>query len=181
MRLFRRGGDPRAFALAMIGVKMGDRLLQLGVGDGALLAALASKVGLTGRACAVDETDEGLARAEAAAAREGVLLEVQRGQYEQLPFEAASFDVVTVHAVLPSASPERRASVAGEAGRLLRSGGRCLIVDPAPRQGLGALLGGPAPDPAYQPETLLRAAGFRAVRTLAEGSGLRFVEGIIRH
>lgn len=179
MRFLRRGGDPHAFALAMIGLKMGDRLLQLGAGDGALLAALGGKVGLTGRACGVDESDEGIARAQRAADREGVLLELQRASYESLPFDAGAFDITIVNAVLPDVAAEARVKIVAEAARVLRSGGRSIIVDAVARGGLGALLGGPKPDPAYRPGELLRSAGFKAVRQLAERDGVRYVEGII--
>jgi len=182
MRLFRRGEDPRAFSLAMVGVKMGDRLLQLGAGDGSLVAALATKVGLTGRACIVDERDEGLARARLAAEREGVLLEFERTSFGSLPFDASSFDVVVVNAVLREASPESRLSLIDAVGRVLRSGGRCLVVDRVPRGGLAAIFSSPpAADPSYQPEELLRAGGFKAVRSLGEGNGQRFTEGVIKH
>ena len=181
MRLLRPREDPRTFALAMVGVKMGDRLLQIGAGDGRLLAALASKVGLTGRACGVDESDAGVARLEDAAAREGVLLEAQRADARHLPFDAEAFDVIVLHEVLRGSEPERRVAIVADVVRMLRSGGRCLIVDRVPRGGLGALFGpARAADPTYQPEELLRAGGFKAVRTLGEGTGLRFVEGIIR-
>lgn len=182
MRLFRRGEDPRAFSLAMVGVKMGDRLLQLGTGDGSLVAALASKVGLTGRACIADEHDEGLTRARTAAEREGVLLEFERTSYGALPYEADSFDVVVLNGVLRESVPEGRAAIIAATGRVLRSGGRCLIVDRVPRGGVAGLFTtSPAADPSYHPQELLRTGGFKAVRTLGEGSGQRFVEGVIRH
>jgi ubiquinone/menaquinone biosynthesis C-methylase UbiE len=182
MRLFRRGEDPRTFSIAMVGVKMADRLLQLGAEDGSLVAALASKVGLTGRACIVDESDEGLARARAAAEREGVLLEYERSSYGSLPYDTGSFDVVVANGVLRDAAPEARTSIARAIARVLRSGGRCLVVDHAKRGGLGGLLATPPrPDPSYQPEELLRAVGFKAVRTLGEGNGRRFAEGVIKH
>ena len=41
--------------VAMSGVKLADRLLVIGASDPALAAALAAKVGLTGRACVVDK------------------------------------------------------------------------------------------------------------------------------
>ncbi len=182
MRLFRRGEDPRAFLLAMVGVKMGDRLLQLGAGDGSLVAALATKVGLTGRAVIVDDSDAGLERARTAAEREGVLLEFERVSYGTLPFDGESFDVAVVNGILREASAESRVSMIDAVARVLRSGGRCLVVDRTGRRGLGALFGGsPAADPSYQPEELLRSGGFKAVRTLGEGNGQRFVEGIVRH
>ncbi len=182
MRFLRPREDPRAFALAMVGVKMGDRLLQIGAGDGALLAALASKVGLTGRACAIDESEEGITRLQGAAAREGVLIEAQRAPADALPFDADAFDVVVIHEALRASEPERRVAVVAAVVRVLRSGGRCLIVDRTPRGGLGALFGGGSQksDPTYRPEELLRAGGFKAVRTLGHGTGLSFVEGVIR-
>lgn len=176
MRLFRRGDDPHAFAATMIGVKMGDRLLQVGCGDGALLATLGSKVGLTGRACGIDPSAEAIARAERTAAREGVLLELQRAPSDALPFEAASFDVVILHEVLHDVAPDARAAIVSEALRTVRAGGRAIIVDPLRRRGLAALVGGGGQtDPSYEPEALLRTAGCRAVRTLAD----RFVEGVL--
>jgi ubiquinone/menaquinone biosynthesis C-methylase UbiE len=182
MRLFRRGEDPRVFSIAMVGVKMGDRLLQLGAGDGSLAAALASKVGLTGRACVVDATADGLARARTAGEREGVLLELERASYATLPYEPASFDVVVVNEVLRDASPDARAAIVAAVGTALRSGGRCLVVDRARRGGLAGLLSTPpAADPSYQPEELLRSGGFKAVRKLGEGNGQQFTEGVIKH
>lgn len=179
MRFFRRGEHPYAFATTMIGVKMGDRLLQVGCGDGALLAALAAKVGLTGRACGIDESQDAIVRAQAAADREGVLVELQRAPHQSLPFEPSSFDVAILRDALRHLAPEARVASAAEALRVLRPGGRCIIVDTAPRGGLAALLGGGAkPDPFYQPEELLRRAGCKAVRTLAEREGLIFFEGV---
>jgi ubiquinone/menaquinone biosynthesis C-methylase UbiE len=176
MRLFRRGDDPHAFAATMIGVKMGDRLLQVGCGDGALLSALGGKVGLTGRACGVDPSTDALARAGRTAAKEGVLLELQQAPPETLPFESASFDLVILHEVVHDAAPDVRAAIVSEALRTVRPGGRAIIVDPLPRSGLAALVGGGGrTDPSYEPEALLRTAGCRAVRTLAD----RFVEGVL--
>jgi ubiquinone/menaquinone biosynthesis C-methylase UbiE len=180
MRFLRRGDDPYTFATTMIGVKLGDRLLQLGCADGALLAALAGKVGLTGRACGVDRDDDALAKAQAAAARAGVLVELQRAPYTDVPFDAGSFDVVILRGILLSLATDARGAAAAEALRVLRPGGRAIVVDTARRGGLGALFASrPAADPSYDAEDLLRKAGCRAVRTLAEREGLRFVEGVV--
>ena len=45
-----RRQDPYLLLVSMAGVKMGDRLVQVGCAHGGRLAALAGKVGLTGRA-----------------------------------------------------------------------------------------------------------------------------------
>jgi ubiquinone/menaquinone biosynthesis C-methylase UbiE len=179
MRLFRRGEDPYAFAATMIGVKMGDRLLQVGCGDGALLAALGGKVGLTGRACGVDPSAEAVARAERTAAKEGVLLELQQTPPDSLPFEPSTFDVVVLHAVLADVAADARPRIVSEALRTVRSGGRVIVADPAPRGGLAGLVKPQKTSAAYDAEALLRQSGCRAVRTLTEREGWRFVEGVI--
>jgi ubiquinone/menaquinone biosynthesis C-methylase UbiE len=180
MRFLRRGDDPNTFATTMIGVKLGDRVLQVGCGDGALLAALAGKAGLTGRACGVDDSEDVLARAQGAADRAGVLVELQRSSHSSLPFDPGSFDVAVLRDALAHLAPGARAAVATDAVRVLRPGGRCIVVDTAPRGGLAGLLAGRKPaDPSYKPEELVRSAGCKAVRTLAEREGLRLVEGVV--
>jgi ubiquinone/menaquinone biosynthesis C-methylase UbiE len=177
MKFFRRLGGPHDLAVAMIGLKLGDRLLQIGCGDGGLLAALASKVGLTGHAAAIDPSPDAVTRARGAAGRAGVLVEVSRAPVAMLPFDNAAFDVVVVRDLLPSLQPEERVAVLRETARVLRAGGRAVIVEPAPRAGLGALLG-PRRDPGYSPEEWLRSENFRAVRRIAERDGKIFVEGV---
>ena len=51
----------------MTGVKLGDRLLQIGCTDASLLARSSSKVGLSGRACAIVSSDSGRRSARGAA------------------------------------------------------------------------------------------------------------------
>jgi hypothetical protein len=65
---------------------------------------------------------------------------------------------------------------------VLRVGGRCLVIEPAPRGGLGALFSARQLDPHYRThggaEAALHAEGFQPVRTLAEQAGLTFTEGL---
>jgi ubiquinone/menaquinone biosynthesis C-methylase UbiE len=74
---------------------------------------------------------------------------------------------------------ERRLLVLNEARRVLRDGGRCIAIEPTTRRGLAALVSGSRPA-STEIEQALTAAGFRAVRTLAEREGLAFVEGAKR-
>lgn len=177
MKLFRSGLGPHHLAVSMIGVKLGDRLLQIGCGDGGLLAALASKTGLTGRAAAIDPSDAAVARATRAAEREGVLVEISSAPLTRLPFDDASFDIVVLLDALRPLTPEARTAALADATRVLRRGGRAIVVEPAPRGGLAALVG-PRSDPQYSVEEWLRSAGLRAVRVLAERDGQRFAEGV---
>lgn len=57
---------------------------------------------------------------------------VRQGDMYALPFANASFDAVTIHQVLHFA--ESPAAVVTEAARVLRSGGRLVIVDFAPHE-----------------------------------------------
>lgn len=177
MKLFRPGPGPHDLAVSMIGVKLGDRLLQIGCGDGGLLAALASKTGLTGHAAAIDPSPEAVARATRTAEREGVLVEITAAPVAPLPFGDASSDVVVMLDALRPLTPEERTSLLAETSRVLRPGGRAVVVEPAPRGGLAGLLAS-RPDPMYSAEEWLRSAGLRAVRVLAERDGQKFVEGV---
>ena len=181
-RFFGKLGGRHDLAVSMVGLKLGDALLQLGCGDGGLLAALAAKTGLTGRAAAVDATAEGVAAGERGAQQGGVLVEVAQAPYAQLPFGDGIFDVVVAHDLLAELAPEGRVACLREAFRVLRQGGRLLVVERTERGGLGALVRRRREDPHYRAsggaETALRAEGFVAVRRLAERDRLRFVEGV---
>ena len=158
----------------MTGIKLGDRLLVAGCGDPLLLARLAVKTGLTGRAYAVDADEQTVARAAEIALREGALVETSVSPLGTLPLDAESFDVAVVRDVLGRAAVETRPAVLAEIRRVLRPGGRCLVIDSLPR-GFSALVSSRA---AYQPVAVLAAAGFKAARVLTERDGLIFAEGV---
>ena len=132
MPIFRKGAGPYAFAEAMTGVRLGERLLHIGAGDPALFAALAAKAGLTGRARAVVESDDASERMKGAAARAGVLVEVAVANDAGLPEDEAAFDVVILDAtggLLLRASREERGRLAAAALRALRPRGRAIVVE----------------------------------------------------
>ena len=179
MRWLRKStGD--SLAVSMSGIKLGDRLLVIGTSDTALIAALATKSGLTGRACMVDPAEDGRARAAVAVEQEGALVESFAAPTTALPFDPNTFDVVVMRNVLPGISPDDRRRTVEEARRVLRPGGRCIAIDDQRRGGIAALFGGgaAAPDAEGLAPRLLTEAGFRGVRTLAARDGLIFVEGV---
>ncbi|HEX4348321.1 MAG TPA: hypothetical protein VHZ73_12165, partial [Vicinamibacterales bacterium] len=91
MNPFARGGnDPHALLLGMTGVKLGDRFVQIGCANGARLAAVAAKVGLSGRAVAVVPDPESAARAQKGASDGGVLVEIETASLRMLPLEAGA-------------------------------------------------------------------------------------------
>src|SRR5437763_442959 len=119
MGIFRRArGEP--LAVTMAGVKLGDRFLAIGVRDTRLVAALAIKQGLTGRAAAVD-ADPVRAKAGATAIEaDGALIEVTHAAWDALPYEAASFDVAVARDVLSTLDAAARTRAAADALRVLR-------------------------------------------------------------
>jgi ubiquinone/menaquinone biosynthesis C-methylase UbiE len=182
---FSRRDDPHLLVVRMVGVKMGDRLAQIGCAHGGRLAAVASKVGLSGRAVAVVPDDASAARARKGAADGGVLIDVETAPPTALPLDNASFDLAVVDdtgGLLGYLRPEDRVAAVRELLRILRPGGRAMIIGAAPRGGIGALLtrtqSGPPFTASGDANRALEADGFVSVRTLAERDGLVFVEGI---
>jgi ubiquinone/menaquinone biosynthesis C-methylase UbiE len=178
----KKAAPAEPLAVSMAGVKLGDRLLVVGCTDGSLIAQLAVKTGLTGRACAVDEDAARAARAAATAEREGALIESFTAPWTALPLESAAFDLVVLRDVLAGLDMHRRLAALGEVLRVMRPGGRCMVIEGSARGGLGALFSSQPASAEYASgggaERAMTSAGFRGVRTLAERSGLLFVEGL---
>jgi ubiquinone/menaquinone biosynthesis C-methylase UbiE len=182
MRMFLRqstvGREP--LAIAMSGVRMGERLLQIGMDTPVVTSLLAARPGLSGEsAIVVDEDTAALARR--AISETGALVNITVHALEALPFSDRSFDVVVVHnrnGRLASLL-ERGSRALADCRRVLRPGGRAVVIERGVASGLKAL---------FQPrmhtgraETTvetLEAAGFRAVRVLGDRDGYRFVEGL---
>lgn len=166
--------------VGMTGVKLGERLAQIGCAHGGRLAAVARKVGLSGRAVAIVPDDRSAERARKGAADAGVLLEIVTAPLMQTPLEDAAFDVVVIDetaGLLRAMGESDRAATVREAYRLLRPGGRLMVIGSMPRRGPGAWLTR-GNSPPFDPEPLLQADGFLSVRRLAERERLVFVEGV---
>jgi len=179
MRFLRKpAGDP--LAISMCGLKLGNRLLVIGASDPALVAGLASKVGLTGRACMLDESPQRTAAAAAQVEKEGALIETFTSSLRALPFDGELFDVVVLRNVLPALDAPQRTAVGREVERVVRPGGRCIAIDDLPRKGVLGMLAGASSgtSPGAIAAAVIGASGFRGVRTLAEREGIVFVEGV---
>ena len=82
----------------------------LGCSDTVLAAALASKVGLAGRACLLDESADRVSAAAAAIEQEGALAESLASPLAALPLEPGSFGPVpdNTAAALDASIPQAR-------------------------------------------------------------------------
>lgn len=179
---FRRARGPIDLAMDMAGVRLGEKVLQAGLGNPKLLARIAGKAGLSGRTCAVVDHADAKAPLEAAAAAEGVLVEVVVESGAFWPLDAGAFDVAIVdgNALLRGTGGERSTRLS-EVHRVVRPGGRVLAIRSAPL-GLAGRLGFAPSHADASPEAVallrdLEGAGFRPARILAEREGLTFVEG----
>ena len=180
---FKRMRPMDPLQVAMTGVRMGERFLQIGCDDKTLLAGLGAKVGLSGSA-ALAAADEATAeRGRAAAAKAGVLLDVRTGPVATWSFDAGAFDMVVVDDTagrFAATSEDERRQALAVAWNALRAGGRIEVVE---RTAGGGFFGGhKASSPEYErgggAEAALKSAGFAPVRVLAEKDGFRFVEGL---
>ena len=113
-----------------LGARHVSNLLDLGTGTGRMLELLAP---LYDRAVGVDASANMLSIARANLDRAGIAnAQVRLGDIYNLPLPRDAFDVVTIHQVLHFLDDPERAL--GEAARVLRPGGRMVIVDFAPHE-----------------------------------------------
>ena len=174
MPIFRPGPGPYALAVTMTGVRLGERLLEIGAGTPDMFGALAAKVGLSGHAAGVTATKEAAAALEAGAARAGTLVDVHVATPTSLPYDAEAFDLVVLDCTrMPLDEGSRWLH---EAFRVLRGGGRLIVVERVGGFRLGGLLGGAGA--AEAATRALEATGLRPVRKIAQREGWRFTEGL---
>jgi SAM-dependent methyltransferase len=186
MFFLRKARETESLPIKMSGLRMGERLLQIGVDDPGLLAAMALKVGLSGSTTVAVSDEAGGARARDGAAAAGALIDLHVTSLESLPFESDAFDVVVVHGVngLVRSLNSRAGTqpVLREARRVLRHGGRIIVIEAGPKSGLAGIIKPYRPDASYEAAggsaAALETAGFRPVRLLWEREGYRFTEGL---
>jgi len=114
--------------IRILGRRPVDALLDVGTGTGRLLELFAP---IYRRAVGIDASTAMLAVARANLDKQGVQnAQIRHGDIMNLPMPRDSFDVVTIHQVLHYLDDP--AEAVAEAARVLRPGGRLLVVDFAP-------------------------------------------------
>jgi len=184
MSLFtlKKSQNPVALEVSMAGLKLGSTLLQLGLSNEGILAAFTKVIGISGESVVAVETDSEVKRVREIAEKAGVLIDVKKTRFASLPFAPETFDVVVANNLIGDMRINERVLCLQQVLQVLKQNGRCLIIEAAPRGGLGALFSQRSIDRTYVAyggaEGSLKAEGFRAVRQLAERDGKRYIEGM---
>jgi arsenite methyltransferase len=169
-----------------LGLRRGERVLDVASGPGSTALLLAREFGVTVEG--VDLAEGAVHRAGERAAREGLdaVVRFSVGDAERLPVEDGSVDAVICECALCT-FPDKRGAVS-EFARVLRPGGRIGIadivldperLDPALRSLAGhvACLADARPLEAYQ--AIIEAAGFRVIHVEEHPESLaRLIERI---
>ncbi|CAK08819.1 ArsR/SmtB family transcription factor [Rhizobium johnstonii] len=127
-RLHAADEEVDAAVIRLLGSQPIDSLLDLGTGTGRILELLS---GLYRRATGVDASRDMLSVARANLDKSRITkATVRHADILNLPFEGQDFDLVTIHQVLHFFDQPEIAIA--EASRMLRPGGRLVVIDLAP-------------------------------------------------
>lgn len=125
-------GKERTFrdkTLALAHLAKGEYVLDIGCGTGTLAVAAKRIVGPAGTVYGVDASPEMLSRAEYKARKAGEEVAFRNSVAERLPFPDAYFDAVLSTVMFHHLPRKTRLQCAQEIRRVLKPGGRVLVVD----------------------------------------------------
>ena len=126
---FGREGRFREFMLRPAGLRPGEAVLDVACGTGTLAIAAKRQVGSNGRVTGIDASAEMIERARAKAERAELNVAFVSGTAQELPFGDGQFDIVMGTLMLHHLPKPMRSAFAREARRVLKPGGRLLLVD----------------------------------------------------
>jgi len=163
---FGREQALRQATVELAGVKPGDSILEVGCGTGTLTLAAKKAAGSSGKACGIDIIPGMIEASQRKAAEAKEEIDFRLAGIDSIPFPADYFDEVMCSFMIFHMSETTRQKGIPEIQRVLKPGGRLLIVDLAlptqPFQQAIAkkLLGFSADDDLHNLIPLLESTGF---------------------
>jgi SAM-dependent methyltransferase len=161
----------------------GAAVLDVGCGAGEVCVELAARVGPRGHVSGVDPSEAMIAAAKRAVASSGRSIELSVGSVYKLPFADASFDAARAERVFQHL--EDPDAGLREMLRVVRPGGRVMVIDPDHSQG-GIALDDPAHRRAFgaslraQLMMIVNPCSGTRLRGMFVRAGLAQIEQIIR-
>jgi ubiquinone/menaquinone biosynthesis C-methylase UbiE len=110
-------------------LQTGESVLDVGCGTGSLAMVAKRRVGPTGTVAGIDASKEMIARAKRKAEKARLDIAFEIASADSLPVRDASFDVALCTVTLHHLPRSIRTGAVREMGRVLRPGGRMLLVD----------------------------------------------------
>ncbi len=125
-------GKERAFRHSitdLVGLQPGEAVLDVGCGTGTQALIAKECVGETGLVSGIEPSLDMVAYARRKAARRGLLVDIQPGVIERLNHPNNAFDVIFCVIVMHHMPDETKLEGIKEMARVLKPGGRLLVVD----------------------------------------------------
>ncbi|HEX4142812.1 MAG TPA: class I SAM-dependent methyltransferase [Pirellulales bacterium] len=132
----------REAGLEKLAPQAGEKILEVGCGTGHCLIDIARAVGPQGKVLGIDISDNMVGLAQDLAQRERLAerIAIQRGDAEQLPYEAGSLDGIFFSFTLELFDTPELPRVLAQCRRVLRPGGRIVVVAVSREGEHGAML-----------------------------------------
>jgi ubiquinone/menaquinone biosynthesis C-methylase UbiE len=124
-----RSGSMRERTVELAEITAGEDVLDVGCGTGDLTMVAGKRSGAAGRVHGIDAAPEMIAVARRKAARLGLKIDYSVAAAEDLPFADSSFDVVLSSLVMHHLPDDLKRTALAEIRRVLRPGGRLLVID----------------------------------------------------
>jgi ubiquinone/menaquinone biosynthesis C-methylase UbiE len=124
----------RASIVVLAQLQPGEKVLDVGCGTGSLAITAKGKAGASVEIYGRDAAPEMIDRARQKAAKAGVAIDFQAGVVEALDFPEDTFDVVLSSFMVHHLPGGLKAKAFAEIYRVLKPGGRLLVVDFEPPQ-----------------------------------------------
>lgn len=120
----------RETGIKMLAAQPGEKILEVGFGTGHCLVEIAQGVGDLGKVLGIDISDNMVSLAQELLQREGLAdrANLRRGDAENLPYESNSLDGIFFSFTLELFDTPELPKVLTECKRVLRPGGRIVVV-----------------------------------------------------